>query len=49
MSRLSKETKTIDPVEGLAALADLRALTSQLAKHEEGIAKSQGIAEIGRD
>jgi len=44
MSRSRKEATTADPAERLAELADLRALTSQLTRHEGEIAKSLGSA-----
>jgi len=43
MSGSRKVATTVDPVDGLAGLADLRGLTSLLTKHEAEIAKSQGI------
>ena len=44
MSRSRKEATTVDPAERLAELVDLRALTSQLTRHEAEIAKSLGTA-----
>jgi hypothetical protein len=49
MSGSRKGATTVDPVDALAGLADLRGLTSLLTKHEAEIAKSQGIAHVRMD
>jgi hypothetical protein len=49
MSGSRKGATTVDPVDGLAGLADLRGLTSLLTKHEAEIAKSQGTALVRMD
>ena len=49
MSGSRKGATTVDPVDGLTGLADLRGLTSLLTKHEAEIAKSQGTALVRMD